>query len=96
MTRSSGDRRPDGAIAYDTTRSDSMRELAYREGDGLEVRLLWDERRDRLAVSVFDWKTGDCFALEAARDRALDVFDHPFSYAVSRTAPPATDELLAA
>jgi hypothetical protein len=54
-----------------------------------------DERCDRLAVSVFDWKTGDCFALEAAGDRALDVFYHPFSYAVSRTAPP-TNELLAA
>jgi hypothetical protein len=95
MTTSSGDCRPEGAIAYETTRGDSLRELAYREGDGLEVTLLWDERCDRLAVSVFDWKTGDCFALEAAGDRALDVFYHPFSYAVSRTAPP-TNELLAA
>ena len=95
MTRSGGDRVPDGAITYDTARSDLMRELAHREGDGLEVTLLWDERCDRLAVSVFDWKTGDCFALEAACDKALDVFYHPFSYAVSRTAPP-TNELLAA
>jgi len=95
VTRSSGDRRAAEAIAYETTRSDSMRELAYREGDGLEIRLLWDKCSDRLAVSVFDWKTGDCFALEAAGDTALDVFYHPFSYAVSRTAS-ATNELLAA
>jgi hypothetical protein len=95
MTTSSGDHHPHGAIVYETTRSDSMRELAYREGGGLEVTLLWDERSDRLAVSVFDWKTGDCFALEAPGNRALDVFYHPFSYAVSRTAP-ATSELLAA
>jgi len=72
-----------------------MRELAYRESDGLEIRLLWDECSDRLAVSVFDWKTGDCFALEAACDKALDVFYHPFSYAFSRIGP-ATNELLAA
>jgi hypothetical protein len=41
MTTSSGDCRPEGAIAYETTRGDSLRELANREGDGLEVTLLW-------------------------------------------------------
>jgi hypothetical protein len=95
MITPSGDGHRDGAIMYETTRSDSMRELAYREGDGLKVMLLWDERYDRLAVSVFDAKTGDCFALEAPGDRALDVFYHPFAYAASRTAP-AANELLAA
>jgi hypothetical protein len=95
MTTSSGDGHQDGAIVYETARSDSMKELAYREGDGLEVTLLWDERRDRLAVSVFDSKTGDCFALEAPGGRALDVFYHPFAYAASRTTP-AANALLAA
>ena len=80
---------------YQTDASDSLIELAYRDGDGLEVTLFWDERRDRLAVSVLDSKTGDFFALEAPRDKALDVFYHPFSYAASRTAP-HTSQLLAA
>ena len=95
MTTLSGDRLPGGAIVSETPTNDSMRELAYREGDGLEVTLLWDERCDRLAVSVFNWKTGDCFVLPAPGDRALDVFYHPFSYAAFGTAL-ATDEPLAA
>jgi hypothetical protein len=94
MITSSRDGHPDGAIMYETVRSDSMRELAYREGGGLEITLLGDERCDRLAVSVFDSKTGDCFALEALGDSALDVFYHPFAYAASRTVPGA-NELLA-
>ena len=80
---------------YQIDASDSLRELAYREGDGLEVTLSWDERHDRLAVSVLDSKTGGSFAIEAPRDKALDVFYHPFSYAASRTAP-HTSQLLAA
>jgi hypothetical protein len=95
MITSGGDGHPDGAIMYETTRIDSMRELAYREGDGLKVMLLWNERCGRLAVSVIDSKTGSCFTLEAPADRALDVFYHPFAYAASRTAP-AANELLAA
>jgi hypothetical protein len=46
------------------------RELASRTSDDLEVTLWWDPRIDAVAVSVWDWK----------RDRALDVFYHPFSY----------------
>jgi hypothetical protein len=95
MSTSGGDGDPDRAIVYATARSDSMRELAYREGDGLEVTLLWDEHHDRLAVSVFDSKTGDCFALEAPSGRALDVFYHPFAYAASRSTA-AANALLAA
>lgn len=68
-----------------TTALAALRELAYRESDGLEVTLLWDEHRDELTVSVFDTKTGDFFAVEAPRDKALDVFYHPFSYPAART-----------
>jgi hypothetical protein len=95
MSTSSLDRHPHEAIMCETTRSDSLRELAHREGDGLEVTLLWDERCDRVTVSVFDSKTGDCFALNAPCDRALDVFYHPFSYAASRTAPAMNEQLAA-
>jgi hypothetical protein len=66
---------------------DSLRELAYREGDGLEVTLMWNQQDDELLVSVTDARTGVAFALHAPRDKALDVFYHPFSCAASRTAP---------
>src|SRR5262249_60749580 len=65
MITSSGDSHSKGAMMYETTPGDSLRELAYRERDGLEVTLLWDKRCDRLMVSVFDSKTGDHFALPA-------------------------------
>jgi hypothetical protein len=77
------------------TETDVIRELAFRENDGLEVRLLWDSRSDRVLVSVLDLKRGDFLALEPVRDKALDAFYHPFSYAASRPAP-HTDLLLAA
>jgi hypothetical protein len=57
------------------------RELAQRVNDGVEVTLLWSERDGRLAVVVFNHGTGEFFELEAPRDRALDVFYHPFFYA---------------
>lgn len=77
-----------------TTINDAVRELAYRESDGIEVTLHWSTRANRLTVSVFDGRTGEFFELEAARDKALDVFYHPFSY-TSRTVL-CTDASLAA
>jgi hypothetical protein len=63
----------------------SVKEPAYREGDGIEVSLLWDDGDDWLTVSLRDARTGMLFEVDAAHDRALDVFYHPFSYATSRT-----------
>lgn len=77
-----------------TATTTSPAELAYRESDGIEVTLLWHRHDDRLVVSVLDAKNREFFELEAPRDRALDVFYHPFSYA-ARTAP-VTSLLLAA
>jgi hypothetical protein len=64
----------------------SPRELAYRETDGLEVALLWNQCNDRLTVSVAHARTGEFFELEAGRDKALDVYYHPYSYAACHTA----------
>jgi len=60
----------------------TMRELAYRATDGIEVSLLWDRATNALKVLVADERTGDSFELDAPSDRALDVFYHPFAYAV--------------
>ena len=59
----------------------SLRELAYRESDGLEITLLWERSNDRLTVTVLDTKTSELLTLEAPRERALDVFYHPYFYA---------------
>jgi hypothetical protein len=56
-------------------------ELAQRSEEGLYVRLLWSRRDNRLAVEVSDVRSGRHFELEAPRDRALDVFYHPYAYA---------------
>jgi hypothetical protein len=58
-----------------------MEELAFRTNDGVDVSLLWSRREDRLSVVVTDQKTGDSFEVPARRDKALDVFYHPFAYA---------------
>lgn len=66
-----------------TTTSGPLRELACRENDGREVKLVWDERRDQLTVTVLDTRTGASLRLDAPRDKALDVFYHPYFYATT-------------
>jgi hypothetical protein len=62
-------------------------ELADRVGDGLMVTLNWDRDGDgHLWVSVLHENTGESFEIDAAPDRALDVFYHPFAYCMPRAA----------
>jgi hypothetical protein len=58
-----------------------MTELAHRKNQDIEVSLLWDRDHDRLFVLVEDLSAGVRFSLQAARDKALEVFNHPFAYA---------------
>ena len=58
-----------------------LRELDYRAGDGLEVRLLWNEDDGRVVVRVDDARTGEHFEIEVPSHAALDAFEHPFAYA---------------
>jgi hypothetical protein len=57
-----------------------MTELAHRKSNGLEVSLLWSPRTGRLVVAVSDDRTEESFTVEAPRDCALDVYNHPFAY----------------
>ena len=59
----------------------SLRELAYRVNDGLEVTLFWRPGSDELKVCVCDHKHGMYFEIRPEPDQALDVFYHPYSYA---------------
>ena len=63
-----------------------MTDLAHRTSNGLDVTLLWSRRSGRLTVAVSDIRTGDSFTVDAPRDRALDVYNHPFAYATPRLA----------
>ncbi len=68
-----GSTQPDGACG--------SRELAARESDGLQVRLLWDPIADAVTVALEDLRAGARFRLAVAGERALDAFYHPFAYA---------------
>jgi hypothetical protein len=59
----------------------SFEELDYREGDGIQVSLLWSRTTNDLSVLVVDTKTDDEFELHVEPHEALQVFRHPFAYA---------------
>jgi hypothetical protein len=61
-----------------------MTELAHRRSNGLDVSLLWSRSTGRLVVAVSDVRTDESFSLDAPRDRALDVFNHPFACSTLR------------
>jgi hypothetical protein len=63
-----------------------QKELAYRESNGIAVRLFWHTASNRLSVSVYDSHNGDWFELEAGPQNAMDVFEHPFAYAYADAA----------
>jgi hypothetical protein len=58
------------------------RELAHRRTCGIDVRLIWDPAGDDLTVEVRD---GDAAALlvPVGGRPPLDVFRHPYAYAVA-------------
>ena len=63
-----------------------MTELAHRTSNGLDVSLLWSRITGRLIVAVTDRRTDDSFTVDAPRERALDVYHHPYAYAALRAA----------
>jgi hypothetical protein len=65
----------------------TLRELAHRRNDGIDVTMLWDSGRDQVMVAVNDTKSGEAFDIVVMPgERALDVFHHPFAYAAYREA----------
>jgi len=56
------------------------RELALRDGDGLQISLLWSESADSVKVSVCDERHGESFDIHVADAQALRAFYHPFAY----------------
>ena len=60
------------------------RELASREGDGLEICLFWSKSAERVKVTVRDERLGESFDLDIAGADALSAFYHPFAYVAGR------------
>jgi hypothetical protein len=59
------------------------RELDSRTSDGIHVQLLWHPLDRHVSVAVNDTKTGEAFELDVRhRQNALDVYHHPYAYAV--------------
>jgi hypothetical protein len=63
---------------------DDWQELASRDGDGLEISLLWSKAADRVKVTVADSRLDESFELDIAGAEALAAFHHPFAYAAGR------------
>jgi hypothetical protein len=52
----------------------SIRELAHRSNDGVDVTLFWYPVTDEVTVCVSDQRRGAYFELEPGADDALDAF----------------------
>ena len=61
----------------------SPRELAHRASNGIDVRLLWNQADNTVAVTVSD-DMGESFELRVGSHEALDAFHHPYAYAAFR------------
>jgi hypothetical protein len=64
-----------------TRRVHAIRQLDERVGDGHRVELLWDPITDTIGVVVYD---ADQIVLKVPvydRQKAQDVFNHPYAYA---------------
>lgn len=71
----------------------TLRELDQRTTDGIDVRLLWDTRTNRVFVAVEDRRRGGSQSFEVDGAEALAAFNHPYAYADSpRCAPTHTHQ----
>ena len=58
-----------------------VRELDHRRNDGIDVRLLWDARTERVSLALTNEHSGESLAFEVDPAEALAAFHHPYAYA---------------
>jgi hypothetical protein len=58
----------------------AIRELDHRRSDGIDVRLLWNSRTNRVSIAVEDGRTGETFVLDVPSAEAREAFKHPYAY----------------
>jgi len=61
----------------------ALKELAYRNQNGLEVTLLWDSRSNEVSIEVIDQLDESSFRFPIPGHLALNGFHHPYAYAQS-------------
>jgi hypothetical protein len=65
-----------------------IRELDHRNGDGIDVTLLWDPRTDTVSLAVIDERTGEVLTFAVDGAQALAAFHHPYAHAPRSPAVP--------
>jgi hypothetical protein len=58
----------------------AVRELDRRANNGIDVRLLWNSRTNRVSVAVEDERCGESLRFEVDAAEALAAFHHPYAY----------------
>jgi len=58
-----------------------VRELDHRRNDGIDVRLLWDARTERVSLALTNEHLGESLLFEVDPGEALAAFHHPYAYA---------------
>ena len=58
----------------------AIRELDHRQSDGIDVRLLWNSRTNRVSLAVEDERSGETFVLDVPGAEAREAFEHPYAY----------------
>jgi len=66
-----------------TTLTD-RRELAHRTSDGIEITLFWSKPSNQVTIAVLDTRSDAALEFEVDGSAALDAFNHPYAYAVTR------------
>ena len=64
-----------------TTTTEDWRELASRDGNGLEIALWWSKSTGRVKVTVVDVRRDEHHEVDVEGAEALAAFYHPFAYA---------------
>ncbi len=72
------------SLRHEPAGEGDWRELARREGDGLDITLLWSRSADRVKVTVLDQRFDTPFEIDIDGADALSAFEHPFAFAQSR------------
>jgi hypothetical protein len=80
MSVAAGGRRLTAMTTTSSPSDTTLRELASRTNDGIDVLLLWRPADDAVLLHLEDHKLDLCFAQEIDRAEALHAFEHPFAY----------------
>lgn len=68
-------------ITMITASTTSIHELDHRNGDGIDVTLLWNPGTGRVSLGVIDERSGEALMFEVNGADAMAAFHHPYAYA---------------